>query len=66
MMSEEQGLEHRCLLFLHEKPSASNMLSFKAFLSICERKVHFEPFNSYKKIWGMLFFKLGFVVCGSS
>jgi hypothetical protein len=66
MMSKEQGVEHKCLLFLHQKPTASNMLSFKAFLSICERKVHFEPSNSYKKIWGMLFLKLGFMVCGSS
>lgn len=62
MMSEERGLEHRCLLFLHEKPSASNMLSFKAFLSICERKVHFEPFNSYKKNLGNVIFLIR--VCG--
>jgi len=58
MMSKEQGVEHRCLLFLHEKPTASNILSFKAFLSICERKLHFEPSNSYQKNLGNVFFKI--------
>jgi hypothetical protein len=56
MMSKEQGVELRCLLFLHEKPTASTMLSFKDFLSICERKVHFEPFNSYKNNLGNVIF----------